>query len=131
MTCTISKNRIEETISFHGHSCPGLAIGIRVAEYAQQEFPGTALSALVCVTETDMCGVDAIQYLTGCTFGKGNLMHRDYGKSAFSFYDRDTGRGIRVVLRKDVKGKDQNELSELMGKSRERELTEQETAKLA
>ncbi len=39
-----------------------------------------------------MCGVDAIQVLTGCTYGKGNLIHRDLGKMAFSFYRRTDGK---------------------------------------
>jgi formylmethanofuran dehydrogenase subunit E len=54
---------------------------------------------VVAVVETDMCGVDAIQSLTGCTFGKGNLIHLDYGKNAFTFYRRSDGKGIRLVTR--------------------------------
>lgn len=57
---------------------------------------------MVCVAETDMCGVDAIQFLTGCTFGKGNLIHKDYGKMGFRFYDRKTGKGFRAVLAQDL-----------------------------
>lgn len=98
MSCTFPGDLIEKTIAFHGHSCPGLAIGIRAAEYARREFSGTDPADLVCVTETDMCGVDGIQFLTGCTFGKGNLIHRDYGKAAFSFFDKTVERGIRLVF---------------------------------
>ncbi len=53
----------------------------------------------MAVVETDMCGVDAIQFLTGCTFGKGNLIHRDWGKNAFSFFRRSDGRAVRISLR--------------------------------
>jgi formylmethanofuran dehydrogenase subunit E len=59
---------------------------------------------IVAVVETDMCGVDAIQYLTGCTFGKGNLIHKDYGKNAFTFYRRRDGKAMRLVLRPTVYG---------------------------
>lgn len=45
-----------------------------------------------------MCGVDAIQYLTGCSYGKGNLIHKDYGKTAFTFYDRSKNRGARLLF---------------------------------
>jgi formylmethanofuran dehydrogenase subunit E len=45
--------------------------------------------------------VDAIQSLTGCTFGKGNLIYRDYGKNAFTFYRRSDGKAIRIVTRPD------------------------------
>ena len=34
---TISRELIQETTNFHGHWCPGLAIGIRVAEWALRE----------------------------------------------------------------------------------------------
>lgn len=99
MSCAIDQSIIESTIDFHGHSCPGLAIGIRAAELGLREMEGTAKGDLIAVVETDMCGVDAIQFLTGCTFGKGNLIHRDFGKMAFSFYDRQAGQGIRILLR--------------------------------
>lgn len=39
---------------------------------------------VVAAMEPDMCGVDAIQFLTGCTFGKGNLIDLDVGKNACS-----------------------------------------------
>lgn len=103
MKCCIPGELVEKAISFHGHSCPGLTIGIRAAEYALQEFPKTESHDLVCIAETDMCAVDGIQFLTGCTFGKGNLMHLDYGKAAFSFYDRKGGGSIRLILRHDAK----------------------------
>lgn len=98
MNCTFSQDVVAETISFHGHSCPGLAIGIRAAEYAQREYGALASGGLVCVSETDMCGVDGIQFLTGCTIGKGNLILRDYGKMAFSFYPKGGQQGIRLVF---------------------------------
>ncbi|NCC24937.1 MAG: formylmethanofuran dehydrogenase [Deltaproteobacteria bacterium] len=99
MPCSIPAETIERVIAFHGHSCPGLAIGIRAAEYALSRFPN---AELVAVAETDMCGVDAIQFLTDCTFGKGNFLHRDLGKMAFTFYDRNSGEGVRIRLRPEV-----------------------------
>jgi formylmethanofuran dehydrogenase subunit E len=53
---------------------------------------------LVAIVENDSCGVDAIQYLTGCTFGKGNLIFRDYGKPAFTLFSRTSGAGVRVLF---------------------------------
>ena len=37
----------------------------------------------------------------GCTFGKGNLRFLDYGKHVYTFYDRRSGRGVRVATRPD------------------------------
>jgi formylmethanofuran dehydrogenase subunit E len=102
MPCSISKELIEKTIGFHGHSCPGLAIGIRVSELALQKLGQSGKNNLVAVVETDMCGVDAIQFLTGCTFGKGDLILKDYGKMAFSFYDRSQSLGFRALLRPNI-----------------------------
>jgi formylmethanofuran dehydrogenase subunit E len=113
MSCSISRELIEKTIAFHGHSCPGLAIGIRAAELALQKLGHSEQSDLVAVVETDMCGVDAIQFLTGCTFGKGNLIHKDFGKMAFNFYDRRKNTGFRAVLRPDISGEVGSELRSL------------------
>lgn len=101
----IHKDLIEQTIRFHGHSCPGLAIGIRAAEVALRDVGRADDEEILAVVETDMCGVDAIQFLTGCTFGKGNLIHLDYGKNAFTFYRRRDGKAIRIVTRPEVMGR--------------------------
>lgn len=103
MSCTLSQASIDEVVAFHGHWCPGLAIGIRAAETALQTFQTDGNGSLVAVVETDMCGVDAIQFLTSCTLGKGNLIHRDWGKIAFSFYDREAGDGVRMLLRPEAR----------------------------
>jgi len=55
---------------------------------------------IVCISENDACGVDAIQSLLGCSVGKGNLLFHMTGKQAFSFYDRASGRSLRLVLKK-------------------------------
>ena len=111
MGCRFSEDKIKGAIKFHGHSCPGLAIGIRAAEYALDEFPSIDKSDLLCITETDMCAVDGIQYLTGCTFGKGNLIHRDFGKAAFSFYNKRNGKGIRLLFSaENIPGEDKDSM---------------------
>ncbi len=97
---------IQGTQRFHGHRCPGLATGIRVAEVALREIgPHSTDEEVVAIVETDNCAVDAIQYLTGCTFGKGNLIHRDYGKNVFTFVRRSDGKAIRISARPDFGGK--------------------------
>ena len=78
-----------------------------------------------------MCAVDAIQYLTGCTFGKGNLIHRDFGRTAFSFYDREREAGYRLILKSDARGEDHEELAVLMVKQREATISKEEQDRLA
>ncbi len=96
------QNRIEDdlrdAILFHGHLCPGLALGFRVAKAALRELKTDRPhdEELVAIVENDSCAADAIQYITGATFGKGNLVFRDYGKHVYTFFNRRTGQGIRI-----------------------------------
>jgi formylmethanofuran dehydrogenase subunit E len=92
---------LKAIIAFHGHMCPGLAIGYRAAKAAAAELGLTRDKdeELVAVVENDACGVDAFQVLLGCTLGKGNLIFRDMGKHAFTVFRRDTGKAVRVVYR--------------------------------
>ena len=96
----IDQETVDQVVAFHGHMCPGLAMGIRAAEVAlDQVGPHAAGEEVVAISETDMCGVDAIQFLTGCTFGKGNLVHRDHGKNAYTFVRRSDGKAVRISTR--------------------------------
>lgn len=92
----------EDAVKFHGHECGGLAWGYKVALYALEKlnFDRSSDEELVAIVENDSCAVDAIQVVTGCTFGKGNLIFRDYGKHVYTFYNRNTGKGIRISRKK-------------------------------
>jgi formylmethanofuran dehydrogenase subunit E len=89
----------EDVVEFHGHACPGLALGYRVAVYAFKKLGERASDEeLVAVVENNSCAVDAVQVMTGCTFGKGNLIYRDYGKQVYTFVRRPSGEGIRISI---------------------------------
>ena len=93
----LSRTQIEGVIAFHGHHCPGLTFGMRVGEWVLREFGRAADEEIVAVVETDMCAVDAIQYLVGSTFGKGNFIFLDYGKNAYTFFRRSDGKSARLM----------------------------------
>jgi formylmethanofuran dehydrogenase subunit E len=100
----LSNEELTKCVEFHGHMCPGLAIGFQAARTLMERLgvrraPDEELLAIV---ETDACGADAIQVMTGCTFGKGNFIFKNYGKHAFSLADRKRGKAIRVSLRPDA-----------------------------
>ena len=90
----------KDILSFHGHECPGIAIGYRMTTVAMDHLSSTRSSdeELVAIVENDACGVDAVQCITGCTFGKGNLIFRDYGKQVYTIYSRSSRKGVRVVF---------------------------------
>ena len=127
MGCDLSRKLIDEVIEFHGHWCPGLAIGIRAGEWALREMGRAGDEEVAALTETDMCACDAIQVLVGCTFGKGNLFHLDYGKPAFSFFRRSDGKSARLVFEPgDFLQEEENILALLSRKMREGVATAQD-----
>ncbi len=119
-------------VAFHGHECPGLAIGFQAARAGLQWIESTRAEdeEVVAIVENDACGVDAVQVLTGCTFGKGNLIHKDYGKQAFTFFNRDTGQAARYSLKSDVIPQD-SRYRELMMKNRNGKATDEEREEMA
>lgn len=100
----IESEDFKRCAAFHGHVCPGLSIGFRAARAAMDRLQETraADEEIVAVVETDACSADAVQVLTGCTFGKGNFIYKDYGKMAVTLLSRNTGRGVRVAMRPDA-----------------------------
>jgi formylmethanofuran dehydrogenase subunit E len=93
----------EKAVTFHGHICGGLTIGYKAALYARRllRVDFSPDEEIVCVTENDACGIDAIQAVLGCSMGKGNLLFRLRGKQAFSFFNRATGASIRLVMKEN------------------------------
>lgn len=89
-------------VVFHGHLCPGLVYGYRVALEAMQRLGLSRAidEETVVISENDSCAVDAFQVLLGTTIGKGNLILRDYGKNAYTVFDRKSGRALRFIRRK-------------------------------
>ncbi|MDD4334173.1 MAG: FmdE family protein [Desulfotomaculaceae bacterium] len=99
-TCA-NKTSWEKAVEFHGHECPGLAIGYRATELALEAL-GSERSIdeeLLAIVENNACGVDALQTLAGCSFGKGNLYYRDLGKSVYTIARRGDNNAVRVAVK--------------------------------
>jgi formylmethanofuran dehydrogenase subunit E len=125
----IAGEDFQKCIEFHGHLCPGLTMGYK-ASVAGLEWLKAHRSVdeeIVTIVETDACGADAVQVMTGCTFGKGNFIFKDHGKMAFTFFSRQSGKGIRVVLKSDVLKPDEKHL-ELIQKKQNGTATDAELA---
>jgi formylmethanofuran dehydrogenase subunit E len=90
-----------ECARFHGHICPGLAIGYAAVKVGSRLLGLSAAEdeEIVAFVENDSCAVDAVQVLLGCTFGKGNLIFRDWGKQVFTFLDRNSGEAVRLSFK--------------------------------
>ena len=123
----------QKCIDFHGHICGGLATGYMASKAAMnwlKENNRALDEEIVAIVENDACGVDAVQVMTGCTFGKGNFIYKDYGKMAFTFFSRNTGEGVRVASKFDPKkGLDENQ-KKLFEKRRNNIATDEEKEEL-
>lgn len=106
----------EQCAKFHGHVCGGLTIGYKAALYAIKllELTFSEDENVVCISENDACGVDAIQVILGCSVGKGNLLFHMRGKQAFSFINRNSGKSVRLVLKDRPKGMTREESFDYM-----------------
>ncbi|MCF8011344.1 MAG: TraR/DksA C4-type zinc finger protein [Clostridiales bacterium] len=100
----MEKTDWEKCVDFHGHSCPGLAIGYRVSLAALDNLDEmrSGDEELVAIVENDACSVDAVMFLTGCTFGKGNFIYRDHGKQVYIFGSRNSNKALRLAVKDKV-----------------------------
>lgn len=97
----LERSSWEKAVDFHGHACPGLAIGYRAAE-AVLNIIGTQRDVdeeLVAIVENDSCAIDAIQSVLSCSVGKGNMIFTNYGKQVFTVGSRKTEKAVRVALK--------------------------------
>lgn len=122
---------IRRCVAFHGHLCPGLALGIVATRAGLGELGVDRAEdeEVVACLETDACCADAVQVLSGSTFGKGNFIYHDLGKVAVTFISRKRDRSVRLCLKPGA-----FELSEahraLLGKMMEESASEAELTEL-
>lgn len=118
-------------VAFHGHSCPGAALGLRVAEAAISRLGRhDEDNELVAVTAVADCSADAIQLLTGCTLGRKNLRIEDTGIKAFTFR-RGDGAEVRIRGQRGTAAFRTPEIQALARAVRGRRATLEEAARLA
>lgn len=101
ITDKVPMKPFSEVTKFHGHVCPGSAIGYKASEAGLNELKSISSvdEEIVTIAENDSCAVDAVQILTGCTMGKGNLLFVDHGKQVYTFIKRSSKDAVRVSLK--------------------------------
>lgn len=87
-----SEEYLARAIEFHGHLGPYLVLGLRAGLYANQELGKDPMETEAIIkTKTsppESCFADGVQFSTGCTFGKGNIL-------------LETGEGLQVTFKKN------------------------------
>ncbi|HNY50083.1 MAG TPA: FmdE family protein [Smithella sp.] len=108
---------LKKCVEFHGHICPGLIYGYRVAREARKlmNLRRSVDEEIVALCENDSCAVDALQVLLGTVAGKGNLMIKDFGKNAYTVLSRPKRLAYRFSRKTgyDYRGKAKGEFEKL------------------
>lgn len=96
----IEKTPWEQVIDFHGHTCPGIALGYRVAIIAQKELglrPAPD-SELLVKASTHSCALDAFQIINKATVGRGALIIEETHEHIYQFYFTGTQAVLKITL---------------------------------
>lgn len=108
---------LKSCVEFHGHICPGLIYGYRVAQEAMKlmNLNRSVDEEVVAICENDSCAVDALQVMLGTVAGKGNLIINNFGKNAYTVLSRSKRRAYRFSRKThyDYAGKDESEYHRL------------------
>jgi formylmethanofuran dehydrogenase subunit E len=88
----------DEVVGFHKHLCLDIAVGYRAAKAAMREMGDQVkdMKSLVAMVGNETCAIDAVQEVTGCTFGKRNLYLTHIGKPVYTLLNTKSGKGVRV-----------------------------------
>ena len=108
---------LKSCVEFHGHICPGLIYGYRVAKEAMKlmNLNRSVDEEVVAICENDSCAVDALQVMLGTVAGKGNLIIKNFGKNAYTVLSRSKHHAYRFSRRThyDYTGKSKREFDML------------------
>ncbi len=100
---------LEECAAFHGHTCLGQVLGLRLAEAGMQWLGLDVFNGKrghrdpIAIVENDRCVSDAVLVVTNTRFGRRTLKLRDYGKMAATFcLMDDAGKSIARAVRVSI-----------------------------
>ena len=90
---------LNQCATLHQHLCPRQVLGVRMGLLGGRlldiNVPQTDKRLLTFV-ELDGCGADGVAVATGCRVGRRTLRVLDYGKTAATLVDTETGRAVRI-----------------------------------
>ena len=91
---------LKSCVEFHGHICPGLIYGYRVAKEVNKlmNIGRSVDEEVVAICKNDSCAVDALQVILGTVAGKGNLIIKNFGKNAYTGKDKSEFDRLEVSV---------------------------------
>jgi formylmethanofuran dehydrogenase subunit E len=83
---------------FLGHLGPYVVIGYRMGRLARDRFEGKMTAVVFTGRHPPMsCLIDGVQFTTGCTLGKNNIVVREGNAPAVHFIDSRKTLEVRLV----------------------------------
>lgn len=97
----------EEARRFHGHLGPWLALGMKMGEEALRLLEarphfGVTVRIGCHLAPPVSCLIDGLQWMTGATYGKRNLLAAETDAVCVQVTRDETGQSVRFTLRPDV-----------------------------
>jgi formylmethanofuran dehydrogenase subunit E len=110
----ISSELCKRVVEFHGHLGPFLVLGLRAGLLANSML-GKDCFKMSAVVATDpnppySCLIDGVQFVTGCTMGKGNIKFRKSKNTYMLFLKGE--KKLKLDLKPDVLNSIRNASSE-------------------
>ena len=90
---------LDRAVAYHGHLCSGQIIGVRMARLGLSLLgieDAAHYRDLIVYIESDRCIADAIGTISCCKMGRRRLKWMDYGKTAATFLDLQSGKAFRI-----------------------------------
>jgi len=100
----VEKTAWEEVIDFHGHTCPEISLGYRVAQIAIRELGirPAPNSKLLVTADTHSCALDAFQVLNHVTYGRGNLIVNEKKSHVYHFQYSATSEELQISIATEI-----------------------------
>jgi len=101
---SIPEELLNDAVRFHGHLGPFLILGLKAGLFANEALGKDYFKTRAIVeTKPDppcLCFVDGIQFVTGCTMGKGNIELKKGSSLSVTFIKDD--KKIKLSLKDDI-----------------------------
>lgn len=100
----VSDELIKAIVDFHGHLGPFIILGLKAGLLANailgKDYIKTTAIVMADSSPPSSCFVDGIQFVTGCTMGKGNIKLRKSKHVSVTFAKDD--KKLRLKLKKRI-----------------------------
>ena len=97
---------IQNACIFHGHLGPYLVLGLRASLIAMEALGrdpfGMKATVFTQGSPPSSCFIDGVQFVSGCTLGKGNIKANESDGPAYCIFRTKDGHKVTIWLRSEI-----------------------------